>query len=63
MEEIILKTSEKRIIRLELRVSQSTINYALEGKRDTALTRIIRKRATEIVESRGNQPEDSSSNP
>ena len=52
MKKIILSASEKRELREKYAIAQSTINYALDGKRDTALVRMIREKAIEIIKQR-----------
>lgn len=52
MKLLILSPAEKRVLREKYDLAQSTINYALAGKRDTALVRIIREKAEEIIKAR-----------
>lgn len=52
MKLLILSPAEKRILREKYDLAHSTINYALAGKRDTALVRIIREKAEEIIKAR-----------
>lgn len=49
---LILSPAEKRFIREKYNIPQSTINYALSGKRDTTLVMLIRGIAENIIKNR-----------
>lgn len=54
MKKIILTCAEKRILRERYGLAQSTINYSLNGVRDSSLVRLVREKAIEIVNKRIN---------
>lgn len=49
---LILSPAEKRFIREKHNIPQSTINYALAGKRETTLVMLVRSIAENIIENR-----------
>lgn len=52
MKQILLTNQEKNQILEELGVARSTMLAALNGKRTTALAKVIRKMALELVKQR-----------
>lgn len=52
MNEIVLNYKEKRELLQEFECSRATLYRAINGSEKSALTRLIRKRAKEMVETR-----------